>query len=480
MKHTLYIFILSLFTLCSCESFLNVKPEGEVVNDELFSSEEGFEDALYGTYSFLNKTDLYGQNLSFYLSDILAQYFISGYDQEPSHQIGQYYYKHADVRPLIDNIWNLLYKNIANTNNILENLALKEEHSMRLYKIYKAEALGLRAFMHFELLRLFSDDIIQNPQAEGVPYYKKYSFEVSPFEKSTETYKKILSDLQEAERLFDENGEYFDRTDENASEFIKDRIIHMNLYATKAVMSRVYWTMGNWEKAREKALEVINSGFFRLEDKTSIENLTNGVLSPKETIWGLYSGDWYQTTQHKLYYSGGSSLDLQPNYEEIYAVDLDGVDYRWEGWIKQINDFGAVGTRMMKIVDIYKIKQTNRPEARIDGINLIRLPELYYIAAESYLQQGGDAAQENALKYFDPVLRSRGLKTFKERGYNVYISNINQERRKEFIGEGLYFHIMKKYAMEAYNAHYDKKYPASPDIYNFPIPEDEKAHYVNK
>lgn len=476
MKIIRYILVLSLLLYYSCDDFLNVKPEGEVVNDELFKNSEGFEDALYGVYSFLGRTDLYGQNLSFYVNDVAAQYLIAGWDQDPSHKLSQYNYKHSEVRPIIDTIWICMYKNIANVNNILGNLALKDENSMKLYNIYKAEALGLRAFMHFEILRLYTDDILRNPNAEGIPYYTKYSFEVSPFEKSSESYKKILADLTEAERLFEAHGEYFDRTDENAGGFILDRPIHMNLYAVKAVLSRVYWTMGNWGKAKEKALEVINCGFFKLDEKTNIEDLVNGVLSPKETIFGLFSDKWWETTQKQLYYTGSNSLNLQANYKDIYSIDLDGVDYRWEGWIKEISDFGATGLRFMKVVDRYRVKQSNRPVACVSGINLIRLPELFYIVAECYLHEEGDDAKRLAVSYFDKVLRSRGLKTFSERGYNVYTSNINDERRKEFIGEGLYFHVMKKYNMPAYNARYDMTFQPSADIYNFPLPEDEKAY----
>lgn len=476
MKIIRYIFISSLLAFCSCDNFLNVKPEGEVVNDELFETPEGFEDALYGSYASLNKPELYGRNLSYYINDVAAQYLISVYDQDPSHKVSQFDYLHSEVRPLIDNIWNRMYKNIANINNILANLELKPENSMKLYKIYKAEALGLRAFMHFEILRLFTDDIVRNPDAEGIPYYTKYSFEVSPFEKSKETCKKILADLLEAERLLTEHGEYFDRADENAGEFVLDRPIHMNLYAVKAVMARVYWTMGDWAKAKQAALDVINCGFFKLEEKTYIEDLMNGVLSPKETIFGLYSDQWAMATQTLLYYTGGSALDLQSNYKDIYAVDLDGMDYRWEGWIQQISDFGAVGIRLMKVVDIYKIKQRERPVPKLSGINLIRLPEMYYIAAECYLHEEAGESKDAARSYFDQVLRSRGLKTFSERGYNVYVSNINQERQKEFIGEGLYFHVMKKYAMPAYNAKFDKTFAPSSAIYNFPIPEDENAY----
>ena len=48
MKKLKYILIIFCFTFhCSCDSFLDVRPEGEVVNNELFKNAAGFEDAIY-------------------------------------------------------------------------------------------------------------------------------------------------------------------------------------------------------------------------------------------------------------------------------------------------------------------------------------------------------------------------------------------------------------------------------------------------
>ena len=47
MKKMKYLSMILCFTLCySCDSFLDVRPEGEMVNNELFKNAEGFEDAL--------------------------------------------------------------------------------------------------------------------------------------------------------------------------------------------------------------------------------------------------------------------------------------------------------------------------------------------------------------------------------------------------------------------------------------------------
>ena len=181
MKRLIYTLFI-LLTICySCDSFLDVRPTGEIVNNELFETAEGFEEAIYGVYSYLAREPLYGKNMTYGLVDVVGQYFSGGWDQHWSNQLRLYNYKHMEVRPEIDAIWESMYKGISYVNNMLENLAKHDSTKFRLYNVYKAEGLGLRAFMHFELLRLFSESIIQNPNATGIPYRENYTYQVTPF-----------------------------------------------------------------------------------------------------------------------------------------------------------------------------------------------------------------------------------------------------------------------------------------------------------
>lgn len=65
MKKLTYILFILLITFYSCDSFLDVRPTGEVVNNELFETAEGYEEALYGVYSFLAREPLYGKNMTY-------------------------------------------------------------------------------------------------------------------------------------------------------------------------------------------------------------------------------------------------------------------------------------------------------------------------------------------------------------------------------------------------------------------------------
>lgn len=475
MKYLKYLFLSIVLMNYSCEDFLNVKPAGEIVNDELFNSDQGFEEALYGVYSTLGSKALYGEMLSYHLSDAAAQYFYSQYDF--TKYVSNYDYKHSDSRIIVDSVWSGMYQNISYVNNILENLDKKDSKSMKLYNLYKGEALGLRAFMHFELLRYFAESYTNNKNARGIPYRESYTFNVFPFESVEASYNKVIRDLDEAERLISEHGEYFGSHNVNESSFTYDRFIHLNLYAIQAVKARVYWSMGNLEKASENALKVINSGKFSLEPTTGIENLMNGTLNPNETIFGVYSRNGFsEITRKHLYYSSG--LTVKEDYQSIYELDKDGFDYRYDTWFKTLGDFGAEGLKCVKILDWFDIKQIERPSSRIKGINIIRLPEMHYIVSEYYLSIDDFV---NANKHFDKVLISRGLTPYASReGIKLTIEKINIDRRKEFVAEGLYFHVMKKYNMQGYNLTTDQTYEASAGIYILPVPILEEDFINNK
>lgn len=60
-------------SVCGCSKFLDVNPKGETFDNDMFTSAEGYEDALYGIYSELSaKEDLYGGNLV-WMAEVMSQ-----------------------------------------------------------------------------------------------------------------------------------------------------------------------------------------------------------------------------------------------------------------------------------------------------------------------------------------------------------------------------------------------------------------------
>ena len=156
MKKIIYIahLVVALFAMTSCEDFLNITPEGQAKRSELLETAEGIEDAMYGVYAQLRSNTLYGQELHFHTLEIMAHNLhCSG--NTTLTALGNFEYDNTNVESIFENIWTAMYKNISNVNCVLDAPLVANAKEFP-YTIYKGEALGLRAFMHFDLVRIFA------------------------------------------------------------------------------------------------------------------------------------------------------------------------------------------------------------------------------------------------------------------------------------------------------------------------------------
>lgn len=468
---------LTLLTVSSCNKFLDVRPVGELPSDQLLKDAQGFESALFGAYASLNNKALYGEKLSHEMIEILAQYFhVSGNEFVTS--LVKYDYSHSLVESAVNEVWGKMYKNISNVNNVIISLEKFSPESLRYYNIYKGEALGLRAFMHFDLLRLFLDGAQGDTQDVGIPYSTDFSLTPSAIVNADKVYELIEKDLLEAEELLLEDEQYISYPKVNPAEpFLRDRETHFNLYAVQATLARMYFHKGDYQNAHSYAKKVIDAGKHELLDKADVASgKFKGVLFPGEVIFGVYSTEYFKTVHDRfLLETSYFSYNLRDDIKSIYEKEEQGHDYRWEGFIRTPSTT-ARKLRFVKLIDQYQVedREYQRPEGLIVGINMIRLPEMYYIAAESVLQD--DPAQARA--YFDEVLNSRGLTPLAERqgeASRLTVERITEERYKEFIGEGQTFFNYKRLNLDIKRTD-GTTVPASKDIFVWPVPLDEKEY----
>lgn len=467
MKLHYYIYILfaSIVLLSSCEDFLDVNPDGQVKKEQLLSTKDGVESAMYGVYANLRTTSLYGASLTYKHLDVLAQHFdCAGNDLYT--QLGLYNYSHSDVKSIFEAIWTAMYNNISNVNAII-NCDLVNNAEKYPYTIYKGEALGLRAFMHFDLLRIYTEQITRNPSAKGIPYATEFSLKTPDFSTAQEVYNYIISDLEEAERLLADEEYYADESD-----YMLDRKIHFNIHAVRATLARVYLTMGNKEKAAYYAKKVIDESSHSLTEKIDVDGDLAGVMSNTETIWGVYYAEFYSLVNSALQqYQTRSSLNPRRDYTDIYNKNIDGIDFRLDAY------FGTVGetVRFIKLTNVYELRGItgNRPTDLILGINMIRLPEMYYIMAEALLNT--DIA--SATEYFNEVLEHRGLTAIDERVTPLTLTQelINDERYKEFWGEGQSFFNLKR-THSSISLPDGTTVQPSDDVFVIPIPDIENDY----
>ncbi len=486
-KKIIFLLTISFFAL-SCKKFLDVNPKGEVINDDMFKSKQGCEDAIWGLYGQLKSTSLYGEYINWGVFDALAQNLYVGGQFVPRIYLVKYNYN--DANTIISEMWTKAYEVIGHSNNLIEGLEKMDPATYPLYNLYLGEAYGVRSMLLFDLVRIFAPHVEKSGSERGIPYVTEYSFKHTPFSKVSEVYDNLIRDLKKAQQLLqgDIDNITFPRVLDNdiKMSFLKGRQIHFNYYAATALLARVYWTKGDMTNARTEALKVIDSGKFPLSTKDEITNMIAGALSPKETIWGIYSKDYFNTTQLRLA-SGTSWASMTPYqsaigsnfpnpYQNIYSQFLNsnaGVDMRLN-WFRPLFDGGTTNYLLKNFDWLMKTTTTNTPESRglIEGISVLRSVEMYYIVAESYLL---DNNKPEAARYLNMVLNSRGLTNLESRDPLIEpgLDMLYNERHKEFFGEGQRWFDMKKRNMDIVSNADLKTIPASDAIYVLPIPVEE-------
>lgn len=481
MKTRLLI-LLTVFSLVfiSCEDWLKVDSLTEVSQDDMFSSDEGFHAALTGVYIGMTSTDLYGMHLSWHMLDYLAHYYclISGSNDIYLHS---HQYKNARVYPYVKNAWDGLYNLIANCNNILAKL---EEHKSELdpvnYQLVKGEALTLRAFFHFDLMRMFGHGNLRNRDVsskKAIPYVTTFSKNVTPQLSYAETFKLLKDDLLEAiELLYGEDGEncyritgdddFFDNGPNGDdygffNYFSYQDSPRVDYYVAKALLARVYMWEGT-DEGYAKALEIAEEWFLTEDD--SGQDCWDWVSRSRVTHSNVLYRDRTFSQEHiwhlavnKLNDIMGEWLDASnPNatYERVFLTQAVAFTIFEVG---QGNDVGVDDFRYSYLLQPQGSGLNNYATLKLDQcggetqygeiIPLISTPEMYYICAEVYAEQGD---LKKAIGYLNTVRQARGITRDLDENlsYREVKDEILKEYRKEFVSLGQLFYFYKRWGVE--------------------------------
>ena len=261
-----------------------------------------------------------------------------------------------------------------------------------------------------------------------------------------------------------EDSSLIPETRTNSSDGFTDaRITHMNLYAVEALLARVYWTRGDLSNAAIYAQKVIDSKKFSFRPLSTFVQSDGGTLDLNETIFGFYS-ESSQSTNSKRYGITGTSatFSLASDWKVLYEDNAgDVADYRINSW------FDNTENRLKKTVNSSVANGAGYSGKSIVGVNILRLPEMYYIMAEFYMTSNPRLASE----FFNAVTKTRGIEPVQE-GKLTYDILFN-ERRKEFYGEGFTWFEMKKLGKDIKTAAGQTLSGSVPGNYTIPIPEEE-------
>lgn len=458
-------FSLVVLMFASCNSWLDVEPKSQVKDKDLYSSESGFKEALAGVYSIMTQEYLYGKELTFGMLGVLAQ----EWDYEPSEYADDKLYKYESTKPevRIDSIWCGLYNAIANANKLLEEIDAKQSKFTGVnYEVIKGEALALRAYLHFDLLRVFGASYAEKPDKMAIPYVTAYTSDVFPQRTVTEVIGKVLEDLTTASEYLKNDpmytGKAVTETDDNG--YLLNRQVHLNYYAVKGLMARVYLYKKDYTNAARCASEVVESGKFEWVEQANLTNENMADVSfSTEHLFALNVVTLGNRAEK--YFSGSSSFFAM---DEATLLDYYGSaqDYRYLYQFKSGTGLSSTMRYIKKYDQLEGDGTTAWPASYRNKMPLIRLSEMYYILAECRHYTSGDA-----LGALNEVRRHRGVADLGESDVADFGATLLAEFRKEVVGEGQLFFYYKRV-----NAESVKRTDADMvgmGLYKLPLPKTE-------
>ena len=448
-----YILILLLAVWCTgCNSWLEIDPKDRVPAQNIFNDKIGFLKALNGIYvEMAASNNSYGSDLSYGLTDVLAQYYNMRNNSNNAYWIYANY-DYADKKALekFDDIWSTAYYLIANCNAILEQCDAKQQMlGEQMYPIIKAEALALRAMLHFDILRLYGpvpDE--EHKDDPAIPYMTSSDQAIQPLLSSTAIDLAVITDLLGAEELLRasdpvviEGAKNF--PDDFGNNSLNYRQYRLNYFAVKALLARVYLWNNDRENALKYAGQVIEACQGRVDQEA--ENPLFPFVSADEASDPVSPDRVFSSeVLFSLYHMGRASL-----YSTYFSPSLNNAQFlpagagRLSEWYDDENDYRRKMWKQSESGKFYlakyeEVSNSSGASARFRYmIPLIRLSEMYLIAAE--LTDDADYAGKciNKLRFHRGAIRVALSDNNKK-------ELITAEYRREFLGEGQMFFYYKR------------------------------------
>ena len=431
----------------ACESELATSPYDSIDASAAFQNVTDLNTGALGAYGTITGSNIYDINAL--MTDNLRR-AASNTGQ------GMQLFNHNVVSDdnTANQVWNNAYAAIDRINRVLsaaESIEPRNDTEAGLKTRIIGEMLGLRAYQHFDLFRVFASyDLADNDLV--VPYM--VTSEISSPARATkgEFFNQLLADLNESITILTPYGFY-----DNA---------RMNVHAANGLRARVALYRQDWPTAITHATRVMDA-----VDLTSRAN---------------YPGLWDDTVQGEVIFKlkrvvvadGRVELTERATNDDIYFFASNDLISQYD----QADDI-RFAEFFSSTVPGRVMKYNKRPgEKNLVDVKMMRVSELYFIRAEAYAQPGAQqnlaaaAADINAVRavrYETPENASFGSSA-------VALNAIQAERRLELAFEGHRFFDLKRAGLPVQRIPADidgattsDNLPAGSHMFIFPIPQAE-------
>ncbi|MDD2538561.1 MAG: RagB/SusD family nutrient uptake outer membrane protein [Bacteroidales bacterium] len=435
-KTNILIAAICVVLTVSCEGFLDVKPSNSAAAETSITTAADAKVIMNGIMSKMTSSSYYGRNFLIYGDAKGGDFALRSQGRGLD---ALYTFNHSPSSNSYSGYWVQIYHCLAQINNLLINIEKieAEGNSTSALLAYKGQALTLRALMFFDLVRLYGKPYNMDKTALGVPLtLEPLDASSQPTRATVEAvYAQILKDLTDGAPLLA-------KTKTNG---------YVNYYANMAIQARVNLYMENYSAALSAAEAVINSNVYTLYSNANWVNswtsqyntesifelamlqgegdLTSGSLSfyhRRRTHGSTSAMGWFMASDYWIERMSQDPDDVRwgiMDYDESY---FDTGEYRYGSCYKYSGSKTLVGD--------------GKGSSTAVNIKVIRLSEIYLIAAEAALGTGN---KDKAATYLNAIRkRSPGLAP--ATAATVTVDMILDERSKEFFGEGQRFFDMMR------------------------------------
>nr|WP_287936046.1 RagB/SusD family nutrient uptake outer membrane protein [Algoriphagus sp.] len=471
MKKYSIVLLVLLMTFTSCDDFLTIVPETQLSSATFFKTENDFVQAVNGAYAPLRAYyngpawllgELHSDN-TFYMRNVLFGAV------ENAENLADFSVPVSNGTTPNSNVlgaWRGLYLIIARANQVLAPIDAVNFNQDSKNNV-KGQALFLRAFAYFHLVRYFGKvplHLTPVPGREGAAL---------PLSEEAAVFDQIIKDLTDAIPLLPQK-----------SAQLPGRVTQG---AARTLLGDVFIYRKRWADAEQVLAPVVSSGQYSLMSSYTMafpKNTTNKnnaesvfEIQFREGPDGLQGNFLYQHLPYPLTVaevrslfntSNPQPLDGQGNNiptPDIIAAYEPG-DLRKDASIMFITVSGRPGPN--KTTPIIKKFQDNHAQHNNHGVNwpVYRYAEVLLLLAEAQNEQGKTG---EALGLLNQVRSRAGLAASTAAGQTQVREAIFKERRVELAFENKrWFDIIRTDRIQEIIVPYGQRIVANPLDYYFP------------
>lgn len=403
--------LLTVISVSSCNKYLDIKPVGSVMPQ----TAADFRALLTNTY---NAFPSHRGLLALRTDELI----LNEYSEDVVYYRDIFTWKDGSADPGTTEFpYQVFYKNIFNTNEIIANAAGKAGKNAETDQI-RGEAYLLRAYSHFELLNLYARPYNKETASteRGVPVSTEVDLEKVFVPASVENvYTQIFSDIELAEGLI------------NVTNYEAGKNYRFTKRALEAFKARVYEYRGEWDKAlaaSEKALA--------FDDKLLDLNTENNKMVPND----YRSPESILSLENTLAALVAKAAYVSPQLIARYRPNAD---------LRLTTFFSKSGSR-------YNSVKTGADNFRVS----FRNAEMYLIKSEAAYRTGNpDLARQTLLalkvKRFTPAGYAEESSRLAGLNGNALLTEILDERTRELALEGHRWYDLRRLGQPSITHQYD-------------------------